>query len=108
MLIVVVFFHACGYMMPYIFLPGKVLQMGFSKERAAWLISAIGIAETCSRLLSGVIGSIFRKQVLHLYDFNAGTLSQNTHKAHHIARPEGRIMGHLLLVHTLAALGYMQ
>ena len=54
--------------MPYIFLPGKVLQLGLNKAQAAWLVATIGITDTAFRLITGFIGSVFKNQVSDSFD----------------------------------------
>ena len=65
----VIFLMACGYQMPYIFMPlkttGFVPGQALSKKQAALLVSAMGIADTISRLVIGVIANIFEKQVVY-------------------------------------------
>ena len=62
-LIAVVFFFGCGYMMPYFFLPAKALKQGLNKAQAAWLVAAIGMSETTWRLIAGVISFTFKDHV---------------------------------------------
>ena len=62
-LMAVVFLFCSGYMMPYIFLPGKALQLGLSKAQAAWLVAAIGMSETIWRLIAGVVAFMFKDHV---------------------------------------------
>ena len=62
-LISVVFFLCCGYLMPYFFIPAKALEQGLSKAQAAWLVAAIGMSETVWRLAAGFISFMLKKQV---------------------------------------------
>jgi MFS family permease len=47
---------ACiGYLVPYIFLPDRAVDMGLTVSEGAWLIEVLGIANTIARCVVGFL-----------------------------------------------------
>lgn len=62
------FLTSIGFCIPYIFLPDRAILMDIDKNRAAFLISVIGIANTVGRVVFGFLSD--RKFVNRLYLYN--------------------------------------
>ena len=58
---------ALGQTMPYIFLPLKALNIGFTQWQAALLLSIIGFAEIFGKLLLGAIGDLKQVNIVLLF-----------------------------------------
>ncbi|KAL0275610.1 UNVERIFIED_CONTAM: hypothetical protein PYX00_003412 [Menopon gallinae] len=54
------FLFTMGVFIPYIFLRALAEEQNVKEEYSVWLVSAIGIANTCGRLISGVLMSCIR------------------------------------------------
>lgn len=51
-------FTMMGFYVPFMYITDRALITGMSPDKAVWLISAIGIANTVGRVLSGVLSSL--------------------------------------------------
>jgi len=63
------FLTGLGYIVPYIFLPNRGLQLGFTSDQSSWLISVLGISNTIGRFAIGLIANL--RNVNRLILFNA-------------------------------------
>ncbi|XP_070172884.1 monocarboxylate transporter 5-like [Littorina saxatilis] len=62
------FFTSIGFNMPFIFLPDRAKLSGIDEVRAAWLLSAIGIANTLGRVVFGFMADLKWVNRLMLYN----------------------------------------
>ncbi|KAL8586249.1 hypothetical protein ACOMHN_003764 [Nucella lapillus] len=62
------FFTSIGFNMPFIFLPDRAKLVGIDEERAAWLLSTIGITNTLGRVVFGFMADLKWVNRLMLYN----------------------------------------
>ncbi|KAK3604658.1 hypothetical protein CHS0354_007201 [Potamilus streckersoni] len=60
-------FYAFGYYIPYVYLPVYAESIGIDTDLTAWIISALGIASTVSRVISGFLSDLPNVNRLFLY-----------------------------------------
>ncbi|PVD27384.1 hypothetical protein C0Q70_12542 [Pomacea canaliculata] len=47
-----------GFYVPFVFIPERAMKLGFSEDKAAFLLSIIGITNTVGRVLTGVLANL--------------------------------------------------
>lgn len=62
------FLTMVGLFIPFIYMTQRAVTAGIDKETAVWLISAVGIANTIGRVISGLFSSLPSVNVLLVYN----------------------------------------
>ncbi|KAL3847026.1 hypothetical protein ACJMK2_017962 [Sinanodonta woodiana] len=60
-------FYAFGYYIPFVYIPVYAESIGIDIDLAAWIISALGITSTISRVISGFLSDLPNVNRLYLY-----------------------------------------
>lgn len=57
-------FIVFGYMVPYLYIKDRAIDGNIPEDKAFWLLSAIGAANTVGRIISGILPSLTNIKVI--------------------------------------------